>query len=213
MNLEKAGASALIAGMAGFIVVMAFHPTHVGAPVVGHLTMAAIVHAAAILIAPALAFGGYGLTRHLGAERPVATLGLAFWIFGMLAVVLAASMSGVVGPEIISAAHGPDAGRHGLGDANYQAMATLSRILNQAFAREHVAFTSIAILLWSAAWPRHGAAETALAALGCVVGLGVLVWQLSGTFVLDVHRLGVVVLAQTAWIVFASVLVLRGGKG
>jgi hypothetical protein len=205
MSGEKAGAWALIAGSGAGLVIMALHPTHAGPPDGGHLDMVVVVHAAAIGAAPVLAFGAAMLTRHLGFARPLPVLGLIFYLFGVASVMLAAAMSGLVVPQIV--AEGPI----DLGDEadRLRNFIIYTHWLNQAFAQIHVALVSIAILLWSIAWPRGGVVSWFLRGLGLIIGVGILTWQLSGHLHLNVLGMGHVVAVHGLWIVFAAVLMLR----
>lgn len=196
MTNERAGAIALIAGTLAMIGVMALHPegVHRGPGAHAVLQLGIIVHAIAIATAPVLTFGMFSLTRHLGAT-PAATFAFVCYAFGALAVMLAASMSGLVAPRLIEAGASHDLLRFGW-------------YLNQAFANLHVAMFSIAILFYALAWPAKGATAAAVQFLGFIVGLGILAWLVSGTLTLNVHGMGAVVLAQGLWIMFAAVTML-----
>ncbi len=206
MSSERAGALALVFGMLAYIAIMAAHPSHAsGPPIIGAITLNALVHGAAIVIAPVLAFGAAMLTRHLGFERPLAVLGLSFYAFGTVTVMLAATMSGFIMPEVVAAAHAPDLAQ----GESYRQFAHYTFWLNQAFANTHAALMSLGILCWSLAWPGKTIGAWALRVLGVAVGLGVLAWQMSGTLVLDIHGMGAVVLAQAVWTIAAATALVR----
>lgn len=198
MNIERAGATALIVGTLAMIAVMALHPSgiHTGPEGKAVLRLGVIVHAIAIASAPLITFGFFALTRTIGVDRPAAALGLSFYVFGALAVMLAAAMSGLVAPRLIEAGASHD-------------LLRIEWYMNQAFATIHVAMFSAAILFYALAWPSKGALAAAVQILGFIVGLGILAWLFSGTLTLDVHGMGAVVLAQGAWIILAAVAMLR----
>lgn len=207
MSWRRAGAWALVLGMLGYIAVMAAHPSHAGgAPIIGAISLNGLVHGAAIAIAPLLLFGATMLSRHISFERPLAVLALSFYAVGAVAVMLAATMSGFVMPEIAAAAHAPDAAASG---TNFQALAALTRWLNQAFAHLHTALMCVAIFAWSLAWPGRTSGAWALRILGFAVALGILGWQLSGALTLDIHGMGAVVIGQAVWIIAAAAAMLR----
>jgi hypothetical protein len=196
MTFERAGAFALIAGTLAMIVVMAHHPEgiHQGPGAAATLRIALIVHAVAIATTPVLTFGMFAVTRYLGAT-PVATLALVFYAFGALAVMLAATMSGLVAPRLIEAGADHD-------------LLRLSWSLNQAFATIHVGLFSAALLFYALAWGSKGVMSAVVQIAGFVIGLGVLAWLVSGTLTLNVHGMGAVVLAQGLWIGLAAVAML-----
>jgi len=197
MTIERAGAAALILSTIVMVGVMALHPTgiHQGSDRDATLYLGLIVHAAAIGVAPVLSFGFFALTRNIGFDRWAAVLGFMFYLFGALAVMLAASMSGLVAPRLIEAGANHDLLRFGW-------------YLNQAFATAHAAMFSVAILLYALAWPGKGVLGFAVQIVGFMAGLGILAWLFSGTLTLDVHGMGAVVLAQGAWIILAAFAML-----
>ncbi len=207
MTEEKTGALALIIGASMYVVVMVFHPSHIASPVVGHLTLNALVHGLALVMVPIMAFGAFSLSRVLDARRPLPAVGLAFYSFGLMGVLIAATMSGLVMPEIIGAAHAPDADP----SVSFQQIAMFSGWINQGFAHVHVAFMSLAIVFWSLAWTETLRFRRTLRTLGMICGLGILGWQIFGNLTLDVHGMGVVVFAQSGWTILAG-LSLWAGK-
>lgn len=203
MTIERAGAAALILGTVAMVAVMGLHPTgasgHAG-EVAKMLRLGLIVHALAIATAPILTFGFFVFTRSIGFNNAAASLAFSFYAFGAIAVMLAATMSGLVAPRLIElqiANPSDQALIHGL--------LRLEWFLNQSFATLHVALFSVAIVLWAMAWPEKGILAAAIQIVGLIVGVGVIAWLVSGTLKLDVHGMAAVVLAQGTWIVLAAV--------
>lgn len=208
MTIERAGAAALILGTIAMLGVMALHPTGVS----GHagemakmLRLGVIVHAVAIGAAPVLTFGLFAFTRSIGFDKSAASLAFFFYLFGALAVMLAATMSGLVAPRLIELQIANPADQ-----AAIHNLLRLEWLLNQAFATLHVALFSIAIVLWALAWSGRGLLAAALQAVGLIVGVGILAWLVSGTLTLNVHGMGAVAFAQGAWLILAAIaLALR----
>jgi hypothetical protein len=198
MSTERAGALALIAGTLVMVVVMALHPSgiHAGAEGQAMLTLGVIVHALAIGTAPVLTFGFFAVTRRIGFDSPLAALGFFAYLFGALAAMLAATMSGLLAPRLLQAGTSHDILR-------------LGWHLNQSFATLHVGLFSGAILLYALAWPGKGILSAAVQIVGFVAGLAILAWLFSGTLTLDVHGMGAVVLVQGAWIILAGFALLQ----
>jgi len=216
MSLDRWGAGALILGSIAYITLMAVHPSHVGPPVLGHLSLSALVHGAALFINPVLAFGFVTLSLRLGLNRPLPLLSLVFYLFSAIVVMLAGTMSGLVIPEIIdagdepprmlaSATADPEARRMLL-----QTLAAYTVWLNRSFAQVYVALFSVAMVLWSIAWPARAFADWTVRTLGLLLGLGVLAWQLSGHLTMEAqHGALVVTLAHSLWTMLAASLLLR----
>jgi len=208
---EKAGASALILGALSFIALMAVHPSHTdGPPLLGALTLGAIVHGAAFATQPILLFGFWQLTQWIG-DRALARLGLCFYALAAMLTILAASMSGLVIPQIIAVAHHANGAlMPGPVDPNsLQPLANYSVWLNRSFASIHVVYFAVAMLLWSIAWARRGVLSWVVRGVGAVVGVGVVAWAASGTMTLEAqHGALLVTVVQMAWTLLAATAML-----
>jgi hypothetical protein len=216
MSLDRWGAGALILGSIVYIALMAVHPSHVGPPVIGHLSLSALVHGAATVINPLLAFGFLTITLRLGTNRPLPLLAFSFYLFSALIVLMASTMSGFVIPEIVHAGQNPPRGPDGAVidpeglRVQLQSLANYTVWLNRSFAQVNVALFSIAIVLWSIAWPSRALTDWVVRILGFILGIGVLAWQLSGTLTLEAqHGALVVTLAHSLWTMIAASLLLR----
>lgn len=211
MSNEKAGAWALILGALSFVALMAFHPSHVeGPPIVGSLTLSAIVHGTAFATQPILLFGFWSLTRWIG-DRALARVGFCFYALAAILTILAASMSGLIIPQIIAVAHhAAGALMPGPVDPNsLQPLANYSVWLNRTFAAIHVVYFAVAMLMWSIAWSRSGVLGWIVRAVGGVVGLGVIAWAVSGTMTLEAQRGALLVtIVQMLWTLLAAVAML-----
>jgi hypothetical protein len=208
MGNAKAGAWALILGALSYIALMAVHPSDVGEPIIGALSLSAIVHGTALVMQPVLLYGFWQLTRTM-ENRPLAETALCVYALSAAMVMLAGTLSGLVIPAIIDAGHvrtghgAPidlEALRQTLqGQANYTVM------LNRAAASVHVGLFAVAMVLWSIAWPSRAITALLARALGLVCGAAVIVWALSGTMTLEAgHGALLVTLVQMVWTLVAA---------
>lgn len=196
----RVGAWAIVAGTIASVGLMAAHPSSVGTLQVGPFDINVIVHAVAVLATPLLVFGAFALTKLI--DRPLAGLALSFYVFGCVAIMSAATMSGFVMTQLVDAAHTPGASRTGI---DFQSLANLTHWQNQAYANVYTGLAAIAMLLWSAAW--RGA--TVQRILGVIVGGGTLAWMLTGTLTLNIHGMMAVTLGQAIWMLFAASKMMR----
>jgi len=212
---EKAGGWALILGALSFVALMAVHPSHAeGPPIIGTLTLGAIVHGAAFATQPILLFGFWQLTQWIG-DNALARLGLSFYALAAMLTILAASMSGLIIPQIIAVAHhSPGAMIPGPLDPNsLQPLANYSVWLNRSFASVHFVYFAVAMLLWSIAWARAGAFNWIIRIVGGLVGAGVIVWAASGTMTLEAqHGALLLTVVQMLWTLLAAAAMLTAKK-
>ncbi len=218
MTLDRGGAIALILGSIAYIALMAVHPSHIGPPVIGHLSLSALVHGTALFVGPMLAFGYAAIAARLGLNRPLSAMGLAFCLAGALFGMLAGTMSGLVIPEIVQAAHvrapahGWPIDTEGL-QQTLQAAANYTVWLNRSFAQVHYAMFSIAMILWCIAWTQSGVSGWIVRGLGLLIGIATLAWQISGTSNLEAqHGALMVTLGHMFWTLMATSLLLAPRK-
>jgi hypothetical protein len=202
MDVNRTAGYCLIFSAVAMFLLIFVHPAHGGGvAVIGPFALQDLVHGLALTVAPIGALGAVILTRHIGFGRPSAGLALAFYLLGSVALVAAATISGLVTSEAVSAAHaatGPDR-------LLFAKISKLSVWLNRGFANVHVAYFSLAMLLWDIGWQRH----FAIRATGIAAALGLLAWQLSGSFEPDTHSMPLVVAIQGAWLIAAATSLLR----
>ena len=152
--------------------VMLVHPSHVDrAAVLGPFGFSGFVHAVALLAHAGLLYGAWALSRYQGLHRPAAGLALSFAALAAIAMINAAVIAMFVIPAAV----------HGIPDtvAMHDPARQVGNVwvaANRGFAQVYVAFQSIAIVLWALGW------RGAMRITGLAAGLGVLGWQLTGSF-------------------------------
>jgi hypothetical protein len=204
MNMERWGAVALIVASLFYIALMAVHPSHAGGPIIATFSLSGVVHATAMVMKPVFLFGIIVFSRHLGWERPLVLLGLCFYVLAAPFTMLAGTMSGVVFPYMIQAAHTP-----GADVAAIQPFAQYTTWLNRSFALVHYQLVSIAILLWCIAWPARGALAWIARVVGFISAAGVIGWFLSGTINLEARQGALIVtVAHGLWTLLAAAVLL-----
>lgn len=202
---------ALIAGAAGMVVTMIFHPTgHDLLAPAGEVArrnelVAVATHSLALASTPVLFFGFLGLSRRLGAGRTPVAAALVAYGFGAVASTFAAVVSGLVAPTLTRQMLGAD-------EATRPALHRLfsyNGLLNQSFAKVFVVASSLAVVLWSISVLKAGGFARAVGVVGCVVGTVSLLAFFSGHLRLNVHGFGLFIFAQSAWVALAGVLMCR----
>jgi hypothetical protein len=207
MTDDRMSGLALIAGSAGMIITMAFHPRGpVGPGEVDSVVRNLIaVHSLALASLPVLFLGTWGLSRRLAAADRLAMAALVLYACASVVVMNAAVFDGLVAPnlirKIVAATAETREGWRMLFNYNFQ--------LNQAFARLYAVASSLAMVLWSAAILRGGALNRGLGIYGLVLGPTTVVGVFSGRLNPDVHGFGLIILAQALWFVVAGMLLCR----
>lgn len=206
MKRDVASGSLLIAGAGAGVVVMLMHPTAHGlmSSEGAHLSRVnALIHGLALVAMPMNFLGLMGLWRRL---RPsdVATAGLVSYGWGCVAVMGAAVASGFVAPGVIEHIVAKEGSK--IPDAFF----LYTGLWNQAFAKVNVVASSLAILLFSVSILRTGRLARAAGVTGAIIGSLILLLFFAGHIGVDIHGFGVVTFAQSAWLVWIGVSLLRG---
>jgi len=212
MTDDRMSGMALITGMAGSIITMAFHPTGHDLSTQEHsaamMQLNVAVHSLALVCMPILFMGALGLTRRLASPDRFALAGLVLFGFAEVAAMIAATVSGLVAPGLF---------HHMAADPSmadtWRAVLTLNGHLNQAFAQVYVVASWAAIVLWSATILRARTFSRPLGIYGCILGPLTVIAVLSGHIRLNVHGFGLVILGQALWLITAGVLLCRKKHG
>jgi hypothetical protein len=220
MTNERAGPIALIIGAILSILVFAFHPSHVvEQPVLGPFTLSQLVHGTALLGVPLLLYGLWQLGEWLGLDRAAARMAVVLSLLAATATINAAVISNFVTPaaakySMMSHAappHGapPHAAPAGHGTTPRMILPPLVSVAvatNRGFAQVHVAFLSLAVLLFGLAIrPRN----SLLGWAGVAVGAAPVMWQLSGQFAPSTHTMPLIIFPQALWMIAAGAVMLR----
>lgn len=212
MHQDSEAALTLAAGSIAVLLTMGLHPTGSdvlqGAASGGTNAQVRAVHGLAILAVPLLGSGMARVAWHLRAQPMLSSLGGAFYLLALVAVVIAAVASGFISPAIADWSVGATDGE--------KAMRMLffgyTGRLNRAFALVYVLLSAVAMACWSVAMLRSAPFPRGLAWLGIVVAIGLAAGIVTGQLSLGVHGFGGVVLAQTAWVGWAALSLHRAAK-
>ena len=209
MTTDRLAALALTAGSLAGIVIMALHPT--GSEVArdaaggGAMSLAVAVHWLAIVAQPLILAGSLAITLRLRARRDVAVGAFVFFAVAGVAVTIAAAASGLVSPAVLRGMHDSEAGAM----ASMQNYLHYTSLLNQAFAGIYVVLGAIAIALWSAAIVAGRELPRALGRYGLALAAALLIGLASGHLTLGIHGFGLVVLGESAWMIWAAAALWR----
>src|SRR5580692_2776058 len=153
MTDERRSAIALIAGSAGMIITMIFHPGGKIAPEqLEHMIRLSIgVHSLALLTVPVLFLGAWGMSRRLDGGDRLAWAGLVLFAFASAAVMNAGTLNGLVAPKLMRQIVAATPETRG----TWQMMLNYNFQMNQAFARVYAVGASLAIASWSVAILRY----------------------------------------------------------
>lgn len=166
------------------------------------------VHVLAIAGIPFSFLGALALTRRLDSPSRIAMTGLVIYGVGLIAVMIAPAMSGLVGTEIIRKmiAHGP-------GSDQWQTLMEYNFLINQGFAKIFVVASCGAIALWSFMIVTSRSLPIAIGLYGLLLGPVLVIAMITGGLSLDVHGFGLVIFGQALWFIVAGVLLCRTRPG
>jgi hypothetical protein len=213
MRDNRNGGIALIIGAISGIITMILHPVSGGG---GHVItpaqfekLAALmtgVHVFAIIGIPFLFLGALALSRHLEMGGRLALIGLVIYSLGLVAVMIAPAMSGLVGTQILrkTVAHGADV-------AQWRLLMEYNFLINQAFAKIFVVASCTAIALWSFLMVKGRALSTGLGVYGLLLAPVIVVAMIAGALSLDAHGFGLIVFCEAIWLIAAGTLLIRTG--
>jgi hypothetical protein len=212
MKDNRLGGIALIVGTVSGMITMSLHPVAGPHPITPEQfeKLAALmvgVHVLAIAGIPFSFLGALALTRRLDSPGRPALVGLVIYSLGLVAVMIAPAISGLVGTEII---------RHvierGTDSEQWRTLMKYNFLINQAFAKIFVLASCSAVALWSLTIIRHRMFPVALGMYGLLIGSGTIIVLICGTLSLDAHGFGLVVFSQAIWFIVAGILLLRSNE-
>jgi hypothetical protein len=209
MNDNRLGGLALILGAISGIITLTFHPAggqHRVTPAQFEVLIAVIigVHVLAIAGLPVSFAGALALTHRIDSPLRLALFGLIIYAFGTVAVMAAATMSGLVTPGILR----ETAGHAAAGDQWHMFM-SYTHSINQAFAKIGAVAFCLAILLWSTVILKNRVMPLGLGIYGVLSSIAIVVTILIGKLDVELHGFRVITLAQAIWFVAAGICLWR----
>jgi hypothetical protein len=209
MKDNRLGGIALIVGAVSGMITMSLHPVAGAHPITPAqfeklATLMIGVHVLAIAGVPFSFLGALALMRRLDSPGRLAIAGLVIYSLGLVAVMIAPAMSGLVGTEIL---------RHIVARAadseQWRTLMAYNFLINQAFAKIFVVASCSAVALWSLTIVKSRVLPVAIGIYGLLLGPVVVIALFSGALSLDVHGFGLVVFSQAIWFIVAGILLLR----
>ena len=204
MTTNSKASLAIVIGTVCGMVTMLLHPT--GHDVTrsllsgGHGSLNVFLHSIALLGQPLIVMGALALTLQFTTQRPFAVGALVLFTWASVAVMIASAASGFMATSLIESTVKEQGSAR---DFAYNAL-HYTALLNRTFSRIFVAFSSLAILVWSIAMLREELLTRALAGYGIISACAVLAWTLTGHLRFDIHGFGAVVLAQGIWFLWIA---------
>jgi hypothetical protein len=210
MTDERKSSTALIAGSAGMIITMIFHPGGKIAPEqLDHFIRLNIgVHSLALASVPVLFLGAWGMSKRLDGGDRLAWAGLVLFALASIAVMNAGTLNGLVAPTLMRqiVAATPDTRE------TWRMITNFSFQMNQAFARVYGVGSSLAIVLWSVAILRYRALGLGVGIYGVVLGLVTGVAICSGLLTPDRHGFAILIFGQAIWFLVVASGLWGSGK-
>ncbi len=131
-------------------------------------------------------------------------MALVIYGFGLVAIMAAATMSGLVTPGILRKmiAQNPSSDQ-------WHALAEYTHMINQAFAKIGAVASCVAIVLWSALMVKSGALSRAVGLYGLFIGIVTAIAIVTGTLDLELHGFRLITFTQAIWFIAIGILLWR----
>jgi hypothetical protein len=209
MKDNRLGGIALIVGAVSGMITMSLHPVAGAHPITPEqfeklAPLMIGVHVLAIAGVPFSFLGALALARRLDSPSRLALAALVIYSLGLIAVMIAPAISGLVGTEII---------RHvierGADSEQWRTLMKYNYLINQAFAKIFVVASCSAVALWSLTIIQRRVFPVALGIYGLLLGLSLVIAMMSGALSLDAHGFGLIIFSQAIWFIVVGVLLLR----
>lgn len=145
-GFKKGMGISLIIGSVLMIVTMLLHPVGGDLDQLLKIVRIGIIsHSIAIASIPFVAYGFWGLTRHLGSDRFFPMIAFSFMAFGLVAVMIAAAINGLILMDFVQHYEGATDGTI----ASLQPVFVLIRSFNHAFDFIYIGAVCVSTLFWS----------------------------------------------------------------
>jgi hypothetical protein len=207
MTAENKAALALIIGTMSGLVTMMLHPT--SRDVVaslsdgGHGTLNKFAHSLALFAQPLLVMGMLAFTLRFTTHREEAIAAFILFAWASIAILLATATSGFVATDILS-----DGVHHRMTEGAVDSALHYTSLLNRAFATIYIAFSALAILIWSIAMLRAPQHSNLLGAYGVLASLACLALVPANRGV-SIHGFLAIVTIQGIWFVWVAMTLRR----
>ena len=207
MTTNDKAALALIIGTLSGLATMMLHPTsrEVTASLAGggDGTLNKFAHSLALFAQPLLMAGMLTFTLRFASHRDEAIGAFILFAWASIAILLATATSGFVATDVLASGI-----NHRIGEEAVASALHYTGLLNRAFATIYIAFSALAILVWSSAVLRARQFSRALGAYGLVASLACLA-LLPDNRGVSIHGFLAVVAMQGVWFVWVGILLRR----
>ena len=195
---------ALIAGCLFMVVTMVLHP--VGGSfehLVSIITIGRVSHIIAIISLPLVAYGFWGLARLL--DHPLANLSYFFMIFGLVAVMFAGAVNGLILMDFVERYR----------DASDETITSLKpffrliQSFNHAFDFIFIGAVCISTGLWSLVMLIMKSLPKLLGWMGIAITIAALVSLLAGVVFVDLQGFRVFIFGWVIWVTATGLVLIR----
>lgn len=209
MTDNRRGGIALIVGAISGIITMVLHPVsggHAITPAQFEKLAALItgVHVLGIAGIPFLFLGALALSRYLERGGRLALTGLVVYSLGLVALMIAPALSGLVGPEVLRRMVANDSA-----SSQWHLLLEYNFLINQAFAKIFAIASCIAIGFWSFLIVKGRALPIALGIYGLLLSAAILIAMASGILHLDAHGFGLIIFSEAIWLILGGASLMR----
>ena len=203
-NKQKAAGISLILGCFLMIVTMVLHPVGGDFEHLVRIRLIGIVsHAIAILSVPLVAYGFWGFSTHVGGV--LAKISFAYMLFGLIAVMLAAAVNGLILMDFVKSYEGaPEELIESL-----KPFFRLIRDFNHAFDFIFIGAVCISTTLWSIAILKISSFPTVIGWFGLAITAMALTFLLLGFVFVDLQGFRIFIFGWVAWVIWIGIALFR----
>lgn len=190
----------LIIGCFLMIVTMVLHP--VGGNfehLLSIVRVGIISHAIAILSIPFVTYGFWGLTNTISS--PIARLSFVFMAFGLMAVMLAGAVNGIILMDFVQSYK--DASQETIN--SLRPFFRLIRSFNHAFDFIFIGAVYISTTLWSIAIIKSSSLPTSLGWFGIILSIAGLGATIAGFVFVDLMGFRIFIFGWVAWVIWCGI--------
>jgi len=207
-QFERGTGISLLLGSICLIITMVFHPPGGS---LEHLarnsTAIMITHSLAILSVPFLVFGFWGVLKRFDNESVFSAFAFVALSVGLVAVLCAGALNGLVLPFFIDFIGGSSAS-----DPAVALILRYNMAMNHAFDYIFIGFTCLSVISWGTAILRTRVFPAWTGYMGLIISVTAIVLLASGFNLLSVHGFGMFIFGFTAWAIILAVLMLKTSK-